>query len=1034
MVDFDKEAPLVRNRQDGGHPEAALTEVLQNAVSVVEHSYLERLDRLEIVKPSLEELDVDPVKCGKFYHLTHLVRDKDEHFLDKLITVVNAAFSLNAALVVLIRSDGKTTSCYLGILSKNHRTGSAQDAGFRRAAEEAFSGAVKGNFTGSRLEELDADSMRDLQSEMFRPEKLKAVSAVSGIVALRGQEDQDAQRYVQGIEKLTDALQGKSYSVLTIADPVSSAEIQLARRGYEEIYTQLSIYAQTVLSQNDTETYTLSKAQTKGITDGLTEGVNRTQSIGRNSAVNAGVNVGANVGFAVGVNALAKAEARAGLSLGFNAGYSRGKFSSDSTGISSSWSRQTTEQETDSEAVASGKGKTVQVTARNRSVQSVMDKIDQYLKRLDACASYGAFHCAAYVLSDSRAGALSAASSYNALMRGEDSFLQASQINSWQAGSFGGGERFEHLTRYLRAYTHPRFYLDRVRNHQVTPAALISGRELAIQFGLPKKSIRGLSVTEMAAFGREAPQPRWNGAELGELYHMGRPEGTRLSLDPDTLTAHVFITGSTGSGKSNTVYQLLQQLCLKPNASVKFLAIEPAKGEYAGALGGYEGVSVYGTNPRKAPMLRLNPFAFPEDIHVLEHIDRLTEIFNACWPMYAAMPAVLKEAMEAAYLSCGWSLSQSVCRSGRFPTFETLLSVLPDIIEQSAYSRDTKGDYTGALVTRVKSLTNGVNGQIFCSSGQPVPLFDGNVIVDLSRVGSMETKALLMGILMIQLQEHRMSEGIGPDASLRHVTVLEEAHNLLRRTAPEQSPEAGNLQGKSVEMLANAIAEMRTYGEGFIIADQAPGLLDMAVIRNTNTKILLRLPEDSDRRLTGSAARLTEEQTAELSRLEKGMAAVFQNHWLEPVLCQVDEFTDKRAFSFVEPQETGDLEMNCLLERLVYGGCQAIPEELRASVTARIEAMTLADPGKKLLRRVLDTPAELTEGERESLLVQLLDGKTLLRQTGRNPDMAEARIMDLLLVSAELAAEIRKRLYSHAADYWTEDPELKRFYRKNGRN
>lgn len=48
--------------------------------------------------------------------------------------------------------------------------------------------------------------------------------------------------------------------------------------------------------------------------------------------------------------------------------------------------------------------------------------------------------------------------------------------------------------------------------------------------------------------------------------------------------------------------------------------------------------------------------------------------------------------------------------------------------------------------------------------------------------------------------------------------------------------------------------------------------------------------------------------------------------------------------------------------------------------------------------------------------------------------MAEARIMDLLTVSAELAAEIRKHLYSYAADYWTENAEEKHFYRKNGRD
>ena len=53
----------------------------------------------------------------------------------------------------------------------------------------------------------------------------------------------------------------------------------------------------------------------------------------------------------------------------------------------------------------------------------------------------------------------------------------------------------------------------------------------------------------------------------------------------------------------------------------------------------------------------------------------------------------------------------------------------------------------------------------------------------------------------------------------RHMTILEEAHNILKKTSTEQNPENPSVAGKSVEMIANAIAEMRTYGEGFIIAD-----------------------------------------------------------------------------------------------------------------------------------------------------------------------------------------------------------------------
>lgn len=240
--------------------------------------------------------------------------------------------------------------------------------------------------------------------------------------------------------------------------------------------------------------------------------------------------------------------------------------------------------------------------------------------------------------------------------------------------------------------------------------------------------------------------------------------------------------------------------------------------------------------------------------------------------MYAAMPAILKEAIEKAYIATGWDLVLSENRNGRkFPNFADLLEQIEAVINESKYSADSKGDYSGALLTRVRSLTTGLNGLIFSTDEIPdTKLFDESVIVDLSRVGSTETKSLIMGLLVMKLNEYRMSSG-KINSALSHITVLEEAHNLLRRTSTEQLSESANLLGKSVELLANSIAEMRTYGEGFIIADQSPGLLDMSVIRNTNSKIILRLPDRSDRELVGYAAGLEDEQIDELAKLKRGL-------------------------------------------------------------------------------------------------------------------------------------------------------------------
>ena len=388
------------------------------------------------------------------------------------------------------------------------------------------------------------------------------------------------------------------------------------------------------------------------------------------------------------------------------------------------------------------------------------------------------------------------------------------------------------------------------------------------------------------------------------LYHMGHNEGEngkkqKVRINLQSLTMHMFITGSTGKGKSTAIYSILDQLrdhyIKGREEKIRFMVIEPAKGEYKDRFGSYPDVKVYGTNDKKMPLLRINPFSFPSDVHVLEHIDRLIEIFNVCWPMYAAMPAVLKDSVEQAYVVSGWNLETSECKYKNsegiplFPSFFDVLKQINTVMDESFYSADSKGDYKGALCTRIRSLTNGLYRQIFTTDEIPAEeLFDRNVIVDLSRTGSSETKALIMGLLVMKLQEYRMAEAEAGNAPLKHITVLEEAHNILKRTSIEQASEGTTLLGKSVEMLANSIAEMRTYGEGFIIADQAPGLMDMSVIRNTNTKIILGLPDLSDRELVGRAANLNEDQILELSRLKTFVAAVYQNNWLEPVLCNID--------------------------------------------------------------------------------------------------------------------------------------------------
>lgn len=658
------------------------------------------------------------------------------------------------------------------------------------------------------------------------------------------------------------------------------------------------------------------------------------------AAVKAGPLFGAVVPMVAGheTNGTAWSTARSiGKSLGF--GMSRGYNTAhtDSSTVERSNAHSTNEQHSNGTTDTHGTARTQQIEVCNKAVEELLTRIDEQIKRTKESEDYGCYSCAAYFLSSRPSKALLAANTYRSLMIGEGSSVESGAVNLWQDRASVTAMR-----EYLKRFTHPVFARQLWENEAdslfYTAGTLVSGRELPMHLGLPTRSVHGLPIIEHAEFGRNVPDeamPDEDKMNLGKIYHMGKEEAAELLLNRQAMASHTFITGSTGTGKSNAVYHLLDEIT--KNGQTTFLVVEPAKGEYKNVFGNCTDVQVFGTNPRETPLLRMNPFAFPENIHILEHIDRLVEIFNACWPMYAAMPAVLKDAIERSYQKVGWDLRNSESEKGVFPTFFDLLDILPGVIEESHYSKDTQSDYVGALCTRVKSLTNGIYGSVLCAEDALTDeaLFDRNVIVDLSRVGSMETKSLLMGILVMKLQEYRMCSS-GMNSRLRHVTVLEEAHNLLRKTSAEQSQEGANLQGKSVEMLANAIAEMRTYGEGFIIADQAPGLLDVSVIRNTNTKIILRLPDEEDRKLVGKSAALKEAQIDELSKLPLGVAAVYQNEWPEAVLCKIEAYPMPENAVYHKPSKMPH-EINA---EFVFGQL-AVGKELEPLSSSEMEQLKL---------------------------------------------------------------------------------------------
>lgn len=895
------------------------------ASELIHRSYLANLSSY-LVLPADEYISEVNLRDVSLFKMERLVTENRESILESATAIYTALGAAGYSVFFLLDAMQGDTQLYIGTRAQ-HGSMKGSDSG------ELLHKTLSGHFPGSKLSEITNGRAISTALDFSSHSKQEggqgeytSVTAVTGIPALNSEE---RKYFTQGLERFLDAAEGETYQALFLAEPVSSEHLHWTRMGFEATASQLSPLVKQQLSYGVNESEAVANSLTESLSESLSQTVGQTQTIGKSTSTTHTVgttksttkdpsmlvgSAASLVGLAVGgplgaviVGGLAK-----GVTSTFVGSKTEGESETKGTtegethtaGESTSNTSGTTKNSgtTNTQTLSEGSNRQLMVESINKPVEQLLARIDHHLERLDEARAYGGWNSAAYFVAQDTATSEALGSMFLGLMRGNESSAEDFALTTWNNGV--QAER-DSVLEWLKNLMHPRFEPDfkqYISVDYVTPASLLSGREIAIQLSLPRRSSTAVTVLEVPAYGRsvglldlDSPQQEntSNSILLGHLRHLWRDTEQELRLTLDKLCYHTLITGTTGVGKTTAIMSLLAQVHEK---GIPFLTIEPAKGEYRQLLGlaTKKRPVTYRVAGRTGPdALRINPFVFPEGIELSDHIDRVCTVFNAAFPMYAAMPQVLEEAIFTAYEELGWDSisSRNVGVKKHFPTLRRVADLIPEVVKRLGYSEQLSSDYIGALSTRLRSLCRGSLGMtLLCSADEETTdkeLFETSAVVDLSPMGSPEKRALLMGILFMRMYEKRMTEGLPSEAELRHLMVLEEAHVLLKRTSTEQSQEGSNPRGLAVEAFSNALAEMRAYGQGFIVADQSASVLDDSVLRNTNTKIVMRAPFEADRIALGGALALTEEQTQQLARLENQTAVIHQSNWLEPVLCRI---------------------------------------------------------------------------------------------------------------------------------------------------
>jgi hypothetical protein len=380
--------------------------------------------------------------------------------------------------------------------------------------------------------------------------------------------------------------------------------------------------------------------------------------------------------------------------------------------------------------------------------------------------------------------------------------------------------------------------------------------------------------------------------------------------------------------------------------------IEPAKTEYRSLLRlpQFAGrLRVFTLGDERSSPFRLNPFWCPDGYAVSTHLDYLKSVFSTSFAMYGPMPHILETALVRAYERRGWNLATGMNRfavrggdrSLLFPTLQDLHDEIDPVVRAIGYAEDLTMDVRGAMKTRLRSLLTGAKG-LMLGAMRSTPIEDllgGPAVLELSALGDDQEKALVMGLLFVRIYEWRQATG-RESAGLVHLTLIEEAHRILKHIEQSHNPEVADVLGKAVATFNTILSEIRAYGEGLVIAEQIPAKLSPDAIKNTGFKLVHRLHAADDRALMGDAMVLTPPQKAHLARLPDFAAAAFGAGLQEAVLVNVHR--RKPAF---EPGVTSpdDSELRDAMQayhdartstRERFAACAACPAKCRRTIEA----------------------------------------------------------------------------------------------------
>lgn len=379
--------------------------------------------------------------------------------------------------------------------------------------------------------------------------------------------------------------------------------------------------------------------------------------------------------------------------------------------------------------------------------------------------------------------------------------------------------------------------------------------------------------------------------KFGQLISSDMKKVT-IGCDQRILSKHVLIVGMPGTGKTTFSINLMLQLAER---NIPFLIVEPTKTEYRALIEQLPDIQIFTPGNVSVSPFIINPFIPLKGITVEQYKPVLVSAFMAAFSMPSPLDLLFQNAIQQCYTKYGWkNYSTSDDKDVTIFGLHEFIIVFKKLLQTSNYSKDVKSNLETAGVMRLMNLID-MNSNIY-DSINTIPIEDlisRPTIIELNSIENMEQKALIMALLLVDVCAYTKINSSSIGTNLKNVLMIDEAHVLL---SPEERGDNSDISAGSstVRSLQRMLKEIRAYGTGVIIADQSPSKVTHDIIAASDTKIVFRLVEASERRLIADSTNMDAEMEENLSCLQVGEAYVYSTAFSKPQLVMTEDIREKK--------------------------------------------------------------------------------------------------------------------------------------------